>query len=33
MIHASNSVVRWREILERSAGVFNVVQNLRLSFF
>ena len=33
MIHASNSLVRWREILERSAGTFQCRAELRVSFF
>ena len=33
MIHASNRLVRWREILERSAGAFQCRAELRVSFF
>jgi hypothetical protein len=29
MIHASNSLVRWREILERSAGTFQCRAELK----
>jgi hypothetical protein len=33
MIHASNSLVRWCEILERYAGTFQFRAELRVSFF